>query len=61
MVMAKLTVTWKKSAIGFPKDQKDTIAGLGLKRLHQSVEQEDTPTIKGMINKVQHLVEVKSA
>ena len=59
--MGKIIITWKKSAIGFPKDQKDTIAGLGLKRLHQSVEQEDTPTIKGMINKVQHLVEVKSA
>ena len=59
--MGKIIITWKKSAIGFPKDQKDTIAGLGLRRLHQAVEQEDTPTIKGMINKVQHLVEVKSA
>ena len=56
--MAKLTVTWKKSAIGYRKDQARTIASLGLHRLNQTVEHYDTPSIRGMIFKVQHLVEV---
>jgi len=56
--MAKLVITWKKSAIGYAQDQKDTVRGLGLHRLHQSVEQEDTRSIRGMINKVRHLVSV---
>ena len=56
--MAKITVTWKKSTIGFPQDQRRTIAGLGLRRLHHTVEHEDTPAILGMVNKVRHLVEV---
>jgi large subunit ribosomal protein L30 len=54
--MAKLMVTWKKSAIGYAQDQKDTIRGLGLHRLNQSVKHEDTRSIRGMINKVRHLV-----
>jgi large subunit ribosomal protein L30 len=58
--MAKITVTWKKSTIGFPQDQRGTIAGLGLKRLHQTVEHDDTPAILGMVNKVRHLVEVSA-
>ena len=56
--MAKIAVTWKKSAIGFPQDQRRTIAGLGLRRLHHTVEHEDTPSIRGMVDKVRHLVEV---
>ncbi len=56
--MAKIAITWKKSVIGFPKDQRGTIAGLGLRRLHQTVEHEDTPSIRGMVQKVRHLVEV---
>ena len=56
--MAKIAVTWKKSTIGFPQDQRRTIAGLGLRRLHHTVEHEDTPSIRGMVNKVRHLVEV---
>jgi len=58
--MAKILVTWKKSGIGFPRDQRRTIAGLGLRKLHQTVEHEDTPSILGMVQKVSHLVEVKS-
>ena len=56
--MTRISVTWKKSSIGFPKDQKRTIAGLGLRRLHMTVEHDDTPSVRGMIRKVQHLVEV---
>ncbi|WP_098504666.1 50S ribosomal protein L30 [Tepidiforma thermophila] len=57
--MPRLTVTWRKSAIGYNKEQKDTIRKLGLRRLQQSVEVEDTPAIRGMIAKVSHLVDVK--
>ena len=58
--MDKIAVTWKKSAIGHPKDQKRTIAGLGLRRLNQTVDHEVTSSIMGMVNKVSHLVEVTS-
>ena len=57
--MTKIAVTWKKSTIGFPRDQRKTIASLGLRRLNHTVEHEDSPSIRGMVNKVRHLVEVK--
>ena len=57
--MAKLRITWVRSAIGHPKDQKATIEALGLHKLHQTVEHNDQPTIRGMIRKVQHLVQVE--
>lgn len=56
--MGKITVTLKKSVIGYPQDQRGTVAGLGLRKLRQTVEHEDTATIRGMINKISHLVEV---
>lgn len=56
--MAMLTVTYKKSAIGYRQDQKDTIKKLGLRRLNQTVEIADTPTSRGMVEKVSHLVNV---
>ena len=56
--MSTLKVTWRKSAIGYAKDQKATIAALGLRRLHHSVEHEDTASIRGMVFKVRHLVDV---
>ncbi len=56
--MGKITVTLKKSVIGYPRDQRGTVAGLGLRKLHQTVEHEDTATIRGMVNKISHLVEV---
>jgi large subunit ribosomal protein L30 len=55
----KLRITWIKSSIGYSKGQKATIRALGLKRLGQTVEQEDKPVIRGMVHKVSHLVEVE--
>lgn len=55
----KLKITWVKSAIGYKKNQKATIAALGLKKLGQVVEKNDTPQIRGMIFTVQHLVKVE--
>ncbi|MDA1010348.1 MAG: 50S ribosomal protein L30, partial [Chloroflexi bacterium] len=52
--MAKLRITWTKSSIGYPKDQKATVRALGLKKLHQQVEQDDTRDIRGMVHKVRH-------
>jgi large subunit ribosomal protein L30 len=46
------------SVIGCPDDQRATVRGLGLRRLHQVVEREDTPMVRGMIKKVPHLVAV---
>lgn len=56
--MATLRVTWRKSAIGYRQDQKDTIKKLGLRRLNQTVQIADTPTHRGMVEKVSHLVDV---
>ena len=57
--MAKIAITWKRSAIGLPWTQRRTIASLGLRRLNQTVEHDDSASIKGMVNKVRHLVEVE--
>jgi large subunit ribosomal protein L30 len=57
----KLKVTLIRSGINRPQDQKDTIKGLGLTRMHKSVELNDTPAIRGMIRKVSHLVKVEPA
>jgi len=56
-----LKITWKKSAIGYEKDQRATLRALGLRRLNQTVVHEDTPSIRGMLAKVSHLVEVEQA
>ena len=53
-----LVVTWKRSTIGRSKDQKATIAALGLNRLNQTVVVPNNQVIQGMIKKVEHLVEV---
>jgi large subunit ribosomal protein L30 len=55
-----LRIRWVRSFIGCPRDMRQTIRGLGLRRLHQVVERPDTPAIRGMIQKVRHLVEVES-
>ncbi len=55
----RLRITWVKSSIGYSRRQKATIRALGFKRLGQTVEQKDTPVIRGMVNKVSHLVEVE--
>lgn len=57
--MGRLRITWTKSAIGYAHDQKKTISALGLKRLHHTVEHEDTRAIRGMTRKVRHLVELE--
>jgi large subunit ribosomal protein L30 len=57
--MAKLRITWIKSGIGYAEDQRGTIKALGLHHLHQSVEHQDSPSIRGMIAKVKHLVKVE--
>ena len=57
--MAKLRITYKKSVIGYNVKQKATIQALGLRRLHQVVEHSDTPMIRGMVNKVSHLISVE--
>jgi large subunit ribosomal protein L30 len=55
----KLRITWVKSSIGYSRRQKDTIRSLGLRRLGDVVEQADTSVIRGMVDKVSHLVEVE--
>ncbi|MDR1376488.1 MAG: 50S ribosomal protein L30 [Synergistaceae bacterium] len=55
--MAKIKVKWVKSAIGFSSRQKKTIKALGFTKLQSVVEHEDTPQIRGMIEKVRHLVD----
>lgn len=58
--MAKeLKITLKRSLIGRPEDQKLTVKTLGLRKLNHTVTQKDSPAIRGMINKVSHLIEVQ--
>ena len=57
--MATLRITLVKSSIGYAKNQKDTVRALGLRRMHHTVEQQDVPSIRGMIHKVEHLVSVE--
>lgn len=57
--MAKIKITLKKSLIGKPETQRKTIASLGLKKTHSTVEHEDTPQIRGQVAKVSHLVTVE--
>jgi large subunit ribosomal protein L30 len=54
-----LKVTLVKSGIGYSARQKNTVRALGLRRLGQTVEHDDTAVIRGMINKVSHLVKVE--
>lgn len=57
--MAKLRITQVKSGIDRSKRQKDTLKALGLRKMNHTVEQEATPSIIGMVNKVQHLIIVE--
>ena len=59
--MAKIKVTKVKSAINRTQNQKRTLEALGLKKMGQVVEHENTPNLLGMINKVSHLVSVEEA
>jgi large subunit ribosomal protein L30 len=51
-----LKLKWVRSAIGCTRDMRQTVRGLGFRRLQQVVEREDTPAIRGMVDKVRHLV-----
>ncbi len=55
----RIVVRQVRSAIGYDRRQRATLRGLGLRRLHQTVEVEDTPAVRGMIDKVIHLVTVE--
>ena len=56
--MATIKIKQIKSKIGFPVDQKRTLQALGLHKIDQVVEKEDSPSVRGMIRKVRHLVTV---
>jgi len=60
-MMAKLKITQVGSPIGRPKEQEATLIGLGLNKLNRSREVEDTPSIRGMLRAVQHLVRIEPA
>jgi len=57
--MKKLKITLVRSTIGYKYDQKDTVRRLGLKKMHQTVVKEDNPQVRGMIEKVKHLLTVE--
>ena len=59
--MSKLKITLVKSVIGRKKDQIATVEALGLKKIRDVVEHNDTPAIRGMVSKVSHLVSVEEA
>lgn len=54
--MSEIKVTQIKSGIGFPQKMRDNLKGLGFKKLGQTVTLKDTPEVRGMINKIRHLV-----
>lgn len=58
---SKLRITQVKSVIGSPENQRRTVRALGLKRINDTVEQDDNDVIRGMVFKVKHLVEVEEA
>ena len=59
--MSEIKFTWTRSTIGRPQNQRRIIASLGLHRLNHTVIHQDSPTIRGMVNKVSHLVKVEVA
>ena len=54
-----LKIKWVRSFIACPQDMRQTIRGLGFRKMQQVVEREDTPALRGMLLKVRHLVEVQ--
>ena len=57
--MSELKITWTRSCIGRPKNQRAIIRSLGLRRLHDTVVHQNSPTIRGMVKKVEHLLQVE--
>ncbi len=60
-MVVKLRITWIKSGIGYVEVQKRTLKALGFHRLNQSVIHNDCASIRGMVNKVKHLIKVEEA
>ena len=58
--MPKLRLTYKKSAVGYPMRQKNTIRALGFHKLYSTIEKEDCESIRGMVNSVSHLVRLEA-
>ncbi len=54
-----LRVTLVRSSIGYTKDQKATVKALGFRRLHQTIQHKDTPALRGMLNKIIHLLKIE--
>lgn len=54
-----IRITLVRSAIGYTKDQKATVKALGLRRMHQTIEHKDTPALRGMLNKIIHLIKIE--
>jgi len=57
--MSRLRITLRRSVIGHPKDQKDTARVLGLTRINRTVVRPDTPSVRGMVRKLHHLLSVE--
>ncbi len=57
--MAKVRITQIKSRIGQSETQKRTLDALGIRKMHQTVEHDDTPQIMGMVSKLRHLLKVQ--
>jgi len=57
--MMKINITWVKSGIGYSQDQRRTLKALGFRRLNQIVTHNDSAAVRGMVNKVRHLVKVE--
>jgi large subunit ribosomal protein L30 len=58
--MSKLKITYTKSMIGYSRDQKETVRSLGLRKLNHSVIKPDNAAVRGMVNKIKHLVTVEA-
>lgn len=61
MAKKEIKVTLVRSPNGTRQKHRETVRGLGLKRMHQTVVLEDTPSVRGMVNKVDYLVQVEEA
>ena len=59
--MKKLKITLKRSLIGRPEKQRRIVKALGLRKINQSVTHNDTPSIRGMIHKMSHMIEVSES
>jgi large subunit ribosomal protein L30 len=59
--MSKIRVTLIKSPNGYKQDQRDTVKAIGLRRMWHTIERDDSPTLRGMLHKVAHLIKMEEA